>query len=142
MKKCILILLLGVALTAATPPAQAQDAVPVAPLSVEQSQDLTTIAQDFVDNLVAGDYSAALQMYDPAVRTSITTDTLRQGWEEAVTANGAFEGIVNVETQALEESADGSYIAIVTTEFENGTVDFLVNFTGQNQIVSIFPLAE
>jgi limonene-1,2-epoxide hydrolase len=142
MKKCIPILLLGVALTAATLPAQAQDAVPVAPLSVEQSQDLTTIAQDFVDNLVAGDYSAALQMYDPAVRTSITTDTLRQGWEEAVTANGAFEGIVNVETQALAESADGSYIAIVTTEFENGTVDFLVNFTGQNQIVSIFPLAE
>jgi hypothetical protein len=142
MKKCIPILLLGVALTAATLPAQAQDTVPVAPLSVEQSQDLTTIAQDFVDNLVAGDYSAALQMYDPAVRTSITTDTLRQGWEEAVTANGAFEGIVNVETQALDESADGSYIAIVTTEFENGTVDFLVNFTGQNQIVSIFPLAE
>lgn len=142
MKKCIPVLLLGVALAASALPAQAQDAVPAAPLSVEQSQDLTTTAQDFVDNLVAGDYNAALQMYDPAVRTSITTDTLRQGWEEAVTANGAFQRVVSVETEALEESADGSYIAIVTTEFENGTVDFLVNFTGQNQIVSIFPVAE
>ncbi|NJL36219.1 MAG: DUF3887 domain-containing protein [Leptolyngbyaceae cyanobacterium RM2_2_4] len=142
MKKCIPILLLGVALTAIALPAQAQDAVPAAPLSVEQSEDLTTIAQDFVDNLVAGSYDAALQMYDPAVRTSITTDTLRQGWEEAVTANGAFQRIVEVETQALGESADGSYVAIITTEFESGTVDFLVNFTGQNQIVSIFPLAE
>lgn len=144
MKMCIPMLLLGAALVAsATPTLAQQQASPSPQILAQSSQDqVAAIAEEFVNDLIAGNYSAALQKYDTAIRTDITTTTLQQGWEDVIAASGPFQRIVSIEAQPLTDPSSGSYIAIITVEFEQATREFFVNLTQNNRIISISPAEE
>ncbi|MBE9182187.1 DUF3887 domain-containing protein [Oculatella sp. LEGE 06141] len=137
MRKTISVLLITATLTGVSLPVLAQQTETApAELPAAQADRLTATAQEFVALLADGDYQGALQKYAPSSRASITAATLQQGWEDAVTANGDFQRLVQVETEALD-SEGGDSVAIATVEFANGAQDFLVVFTANSEIVSI-----
>jgi hypothetical protein len=142
MKKGISILLVAAALAVGTLPVYAQTPdESAAPLQPAQADRFTTTAQEFITLLAEEDYQAALEKYAPSSRASVTAATLEQGWRDAVEANGEYQRLVGVEAESLA-SEGGDAVAIATVEFANGTRDFFVVFTSDNQIVSIQPITQ
>ncbi|NJR60298.1 MAG: DUF3887 domain-containing protein [Cyanobacteria bacterium CRU_2_1] len=142
MKKLIPALLLPAVLVVSTLPAYAQshqetDSFPL-PQQIAQAEDVTTIAQDFISLLAGGQFNDALRWYDSTAATTISSDTLQASWNDIVAANGAFQR--QISTQAIPSDGSGQSTVIVTCEFEQGSRDLFITFTG-NQIVS-FSIAQ
>lgn len=137
-------LLLPVVLAANTLPAHAQMNAAQSPQILAQTTDETseqigTIAEDFVSELSEGGYSSAVQSYDASATTTITPQSLQQNWQDITNEYGPLQRIVGTQTVPLEDS-DYSYTVIVTAEFADATRDIFVTFSG-NEVVG-FSVAE
>lgn len=98
---------------------------------IAQSTDPAAIAQQFVTQLATGQYTAAVQSYDPTVSSTVTPQTLQATWSDLVDRNGAFRGVRG--TQVLQNDASGT-VVLVNSQFEQATKDVFVVLSGDRII--------
>jgi hypothetical protein len=134
MKANLAVLCLAVVGVFASVPTHAAPFTPT-PSSVSilaQATDITDMAQEFITELAEEKYAVAVQKYDSELRESVTPQTLEDEWTDMIAKTGAFENIVNVEV----DTVDNSQIAVVTCEFENATIDILVIFNTDGNVTA------
>ncbi|HEY9814478.1 MAG TPA: DUF3887 domain-containing protein [Candidatus Obscuribacterales bacterium] len=136
MKRYLPVIVIAAALLGGIAPAQAQS-VPAGESAavdlVAQGADVTAIAETFIESLASGDYATALQSYDPAIRTTLTVESLAQQWNDLIASTGAYEGPV---AATVDNSGDAP-VVIMTGQFENGPRDLFILFNSNNQIISM-----
>jgi len=129
MKKCIVTLLLPLALGATLVPAIAQSQG-TAPVPATPTTDRATIARQFVDLLAAGDFQAAQQLYSSSVRETVSPDSIATNWQDIQQLTGTFQRSVGARLQQIQGSGGTSSVAIVTAAFaESGSGDLIIQFT-------------
>ena len=129
MKKYIGVLLLATVVAGGSMPAIASS-VPrlLEPQILAQAEDRGAIAEEFVNLLAKGDFSGALKKYNSKVAEDITPQSLAPQWNDIVAEAGSFEEIVSSKT-------DGN-IVVVTSSFEKGNRDLVIEFNNRNEIIS------
>lgn len=135
MKRFLPVIVIAAALLGGIAPAQAQTA-PAGEAAADvlaQGADVTAIAETFIDSLASGDYETALQSYDPAIRTTLTVESLAQQWDDLIASTGAYEGPV---ATTVDDSGDAP-VVIMTGQFENGPRDLFILFNNSNQVISM-----
>jgi Protein of unknown function (DUF3887) len=140
MKKSIPAFLLSVGLLGGILPAVVQQPVVAATMTIAQANDHQAIAQQFITNLSSGDFAAALQMYDSAVRPNLTPESLQQNWQDLTAEAGDFQEVVSTRTVEADDTGTSS-VVIATCQFANGSRDLYVTFTDAN-LVSEFTATE
>lgn len=140
MKRMIPALLLPAILLGGAIPSQAQSLHPsLSSLQIAQANGVDSIANTFIDLLAEGQYSQALQWYDAAVADGISSESLGVTWQDIEATNGELQNQIRSQIIALDEQSI-SQAVIITCEFEQGTRDLLITFSG-DQIVG-FSLVE
>ncbi len=124
---CLLALLAGCAkapvATESTPP----------PAALTESE-LFPLAQEFINQLAAGEYAAARARFDADMQKAMPEATLKQTWEQLLEQAGAYQE--QIDARAEEK---GEYTSItVTTTFEKADVDIEVIFNDQGQISGLW----
>ena len=69
-------------------------AVALVPLaSFAGDQDMRPVALTFVNDLVKGDYEAAVNLFDASVRGQVTPELLKQVWDTLQTKYGDYKSL-------------------------------------------------
>lgn len=126
MKKSISALLISSLLVVGSLPAQAQ-AEPI---------EAATTAQDFVNRLAGSQFGAAAQTFDTGSTDGVTSGSLRQTWQDIVAESGPLVQQVAVTTEPFDE-ATGSYLVVITGQFEQGNRDLFVIVNSDNEIIGL-----
>lgn len=93
-------------------------------------KDLRPAALDFVNTLIAGDYQAAVALFDASVRGQVTPEALKQVWEGLLAQYGAFKSLGDPAQTAL-----GLYqIVYVPAVFAKTTLDLKCVFAGEGLV--------
>jgi hypothetical protein len=125
---CLLPLLAGCAKTVATPATKASPAATLA------ESELFTLAQEFINQLAAGEYEAASAHFNTTMQKAMPTAALQQAWEQLINQVGAFQE--QLDTRA--EQTDGYTSLTVTTRFEKAAIDIQVVFNSQGQVSGLW----
>lgn len=97
-------------------------------------KDLVSAAEQFVQQLAKGDFSAAGKEFDVTMRHALPTAKLKQTWESLLANVGALKKQLNTRTQRL-----GEYEAVlVTCQFEKANCDVKVVFNRSKKISGLF----
>ena len=117
-------------------PAAAPTPVPTAQpaAGVDSFQNIIPAAQAFVDQLVQGDFAAAVKPFDAAMLKALPEAKLKDTWQQLLGQVGAFKSQLGTHT----DTAQGYRIVYVTCEFENSVIDVQVVFNNQDQISGLF----
>ena len=95
--------------------------------------DLKLEAQDFVDQVAAGDFSAASRLFDHDMAQAFPQARLKEAWLQILGQAGAFQKISNC--QAVER--EGTWIVTLSCQFEKSPVDLRVVFNQSGQIAGL-----
>jgi glutaredoxin len=135
MKKYLPVMMIAAALMTGVAPARAQTMVasPLSPQILAQATSVTDVAEAFIDALASGDYTAALQSYAPFMRTTLTTESIAQQWEDITAVSGEYQQPISM---TVDDSAEAP-VVIINAQFENGVRDLFILFNEDNQIVSM-----
>ena len=95
--------------------------------------ELKQEAQDYIYQLVKGDFSAASQRFDNNMTRAFPQDRLEEAWEQLIGLAGAFQGISDC--QAVERQ--GYIIVRASCQFEKSPMDVHVSFNQDGQIAGL-----
>jgi dienelactone hydrolase len=95
--------------------------------------DLKLEAQNFIDQVAAGDFAAATHLFDHDMAQAFLQARLRQAWLQILDQVGPYQKISNC--QAVER--EGTCIVTVSCQFEKGPVDLRVVFNQSGQIAGL-----
>jgi fermentation-respiration switch protein FrsA (DUF1100 family) len=95
--------------------------------------DLKLEAQDFVDQVAAGDFNAASHLFDQDMAQAFPQARLKEAWLQILGQVGPFQKISNC--QAVER--EGTWIVTVSCQFEKNPVNLRVVFNQSGQIVGL-----
>ena len=87
-------------------------------------------AEQFVREVVQGDFSGAMARFDDHMANAMPADKLRETWRAVVTEVGEFERIAATRL----EKAPPHDIAFLTCEFEKQTLDLKLVFASSGKI--------
>jgi uncharacterized protein len=100
----------------------------------DSDTDITPVAEQFVQRLASGDFSAAADGFDATMKSALPAEKLKQTWESLVAQAGPFKTRLSTRTQRL-----GKYdVALVTCQFDKAKLDVKVVFNRQQQISGLF----
>lgn len=101
---------------------------------VAKDNQLETMARDFVNLLVKGDYTEAVENFDSTMKNVLPAEKLAGVWNSLIAQAGAF-----VEQLGTRKEKILQYEAVfVTCKFENGILDTKVVFDRKKQIAGLF----
>jgi len=110
----------------------APSATPV--LTPPSFADLIPIAQAFVKDLSSQNFESAFSRFDANYKTAMTLPTLKSTWQQLLSLSGAFQNQVAVKTSFVQ----GKPVVAVTCDFDNGTMDIMVAFNNNSQIIGMY----
>ena len=90
--------------------------------------DLETIAQDFLEALVAESFDEAYEYASPAFEQNVPQDELAQQWEANIIPLGEFNQFTSIDYQGEEQGFD---VVGAQAEFADGRAEFSVQFDEQ-----------
>lgn len=134
MKKLILMILGALFLLAACAPAPT--AVPATPTQAP-TVDPATLEQSaiqFVQQMAAGEFAAAVSGFDPTMLKALPADKLEATWKQVLAQSGAFQQVV----ATRREEQSGYQIVFVTGQFETTRMDIKVVYNAVGQIAGLF----
>lgn len=99
------------------------------PISAEQTDDIETMAKDFVDILVKKDFVSATETFDPAMKEAMPSDKLKQTWDGLIRQVGQFKESKNVKHYDLVE---------ITCDFEKEKISIKVFFDKDKKIAGLY----
>lgn len=91
-------------------------------------------AQQFLDLLTRGDYSAAAKQFDAAMKSAMPADKLREAWESLQSQAGSYKRLTGKRT---EEQA-GYQVVLLTLEFEKATLDMKVVYDSEGKVSGLW----
>jgi dienelactone hydrolase len=97
-------------------------------------ETLIDLAKAFINQMNKGDFAAATQPFDAAMREVMPQEKLRETWQGLIGQVGAYKQQVGART----EKAQGYDIVLVTCEFAQTKLDVKVVFDGRKQIGGLF----
>jgi len=100
-----------------------------------QENDPEAIAQAMVDDLIAGDYAAAVANFSPEVSAALPQATLQQTWEQVQAQIGPFQAQLGSRIDSVSEQGT---LVIITLQFEKLALDVKVNVDSGGQINGLF----
>jgi uncharacterized protein len=86
-----------------------------APVSAQEQPDPLTIAQTLLDNLIAGDFTAATAHFDSTMAGALPPAALEQTWATLQQQVGAFQGQLGTSAQTVS----GYTVVLITLQFEH-----------------------
>ena len=106
---------------------------PAATASPAES-DLFLLAQEFINQLAAGEYEAATARFDDAMLKAAPAPALKQIWEQLIGQAGAYQQQLDASSEQAQD-----YTRInVTTQFEKAAIVIQVVFNDKGQISGMF----
>jgi hypothetical protein len=108
----------------------------IAPLPVlaQQADDPETIAQALVDNLISGDFEAAVAHFDATMLAALPADALEQTWNSIITQVGAYQEQLGTQTQQVE----GYTIVVITLQFEQMAIDAQISIGETGEVAGLY----
>lgn len=112
--------------------------VPVVPtptlnLTPPTFDSLIPIAKVFVSDLSTGNFIDAFNHFDATMRSTVSATKLGDTWHHLLTLGGAFQQQTGTRTQFIQ----GRPVVSVTCDFANGTLDVIVSFNNNSEIVGL-----
>jgi dienelactone hydrolase len=111
----------------------AEPVTPTQPQMVEPAQ-LEQNAVQFVQQLAAGEFTAAAAGFDQTMQAAMPAAKLEQTWDQLLTQVGAFQQI----NGTRREEQSGYQIVYVTSQFEGMKLDVKVVYNAGGQIAGLF----
>jgi fermentation-respiration switch protein FrsA (DUF1100 family) len=99
-----------------------------------QPGGLINDAQHFLDQLASGDYIGATGNFESQMKQAAPPEKLAEIWQGLIQQYGAYQR----QTGARQTAEDSYNIVYITTQFDNGTLDFKVVFDQHGQIAGFF----
>jgi hypothetical protein len=109
---------------------------PIIPNAQESSEsdDITSIANNFVDLLSKQDYSNASKRFDTTMKAVLPTEKFEEMWKSIIGQVGNFKKQIATRTEK-----SGPYdIVFVTCEFEKANLDIKIVFNNAKEIAGLF----
>lgn len=95
---------------------------------------LKAVAKEFVDLLVEGQFSTAMEKFDTTMKDALPTEKLEETWNVTTEQTGPFKQQIGVRAEK-ELSYD---VVFVTCEFERGPLDVKVVYNSEGQVAGLF----
>jgi hypothetical protein len=92
------------------------------------------VAKTLISQMAAGDFEKAVEPFDQTMRQALPAEKLKQAWKSVASPCGPLQRATKVRT----EKAGQYEVVYVTCEFQQGTFDTKVVFTGDNKITGLF----
>ena len=97
-------------------------------------QELETAARAFVDQLTAGDYTAASATFDPTMAAAVPPARLQAIWEDMLQRYGPLQAVEEAQVSQVNE-----YTAVnLKTRFERASVNVRVVYNQSGQVSGFF----
>jgi hypothetical protein len=97
----------------------------------------TKVAQDFMDNLIKGNYVSARSLFSLQMQEEITPAVLQSKWQNLQRRTGNVQKVLRVESA---ESVSDQKLVLVNTKFTRFTDSLFVILDSNNQIINVdFP---
>ena len=104
------------------------------PQKQARGQDIVPMAEQFVERLEKGDFSAAVKTFDRTMSEVLPAEKLKQTWESLIAQVGALKSRLNTRVERV-----GEYdVVLVTCRFEKAKLDVKVVFNRAKQISGLF----
>lgn len=101
---------------------------------VFMSTNIEMSAQEFVAQLVKGDYEKAHQRFDTTMKKALPVKKLEETWESLIFQCGNFKRQVCLKNEIQQELT----IVFVTCEFEKAVLDIKVVFNDKSEISGLW----
>ena len=107
---------------------------PEATAVVVLDEELSALATEFIDQLVAGDFEAAAASFDDTMADALPAADLAATWQQITDQVGAYQG----EITRRQEVVDVYEAVIVTAQFEQTPLDIRIVFDTDRRIAGLF----
>jgi uncharacterized protein len=102
--------------------------------AASSQDDLIAAARAFAELLVRKDFANAVATFDDTMKTAMPETKLQETWNSVVAQVGAFKQVVKTRTERR-----GAYtIVVVTSDFQNATLDIKVVFDQSKRVAGLF----
>jgi dienelactone hydrolase len=95
--------------------------------------DLKQEAQDFIYQVVEGDFTAACRLFDSNMVQAFSEDKLKETWLQLISQIGPFQKLLTCQAVERQENR----IVTVSCQFEKGPMDIRVIFNQSGQIAGL-----
>jgi dienelactone hydrolase len=129
-----LILAAGLAACGGSAEPDASTAEPASTAAATVDPELSRLATEFIDQLVAGDFAAAAASFDATMAEALPAADLASTWQQLGGQVGAYEQ----EISRRQESTGGYDAVIVTAQFERSPLDIRIVFDSERRIAGLF----
>lgn len=107
---------------------------PLAVRSQDETASLITAARAFVELLVKKDFATASATFDDTMKAALPEPKLQETWNAVLAQVGPFKQVVKTGTEKR-----GAYtIIVVTSDFQNSTLDIKVVFDQSKRVAGLF----
>jgi uncharacterized protein len=104
------------------------------PVEKADDKDVASLADRFVERLADGDFAAAVNEFDAAMRKALPEEKLKQTWKGVTAQVGPLEARLGARTERV-----GEYDAVlVACRFEKARLDVRVVYNRSRQISGLF----
>jgi dienelactone hydrolase len=100
---------------------------------VDTMDDLKQEAQDFIYQVVEGDFTAACRLFDSNMVQAFPEDKLKETWLQLISQIGPFQKLLTCQAVERQENR----IVTVSCQFEKGPMDIRVIFNQSGQIAGL-----
>ncbi|MDY6937424.1 MAG: DUF3887 domain-containing protein [Cyanobacteriota bacterium] len=109
--------------------------------SIVQAPSLQSLAEEFVDAMATDDMERARGFLHPTLQEELSTEDLRQNWEELIAVTGKFQE--RLSSSAVEDPSGNENLVLVSIRFANVTDDLIVIFNDEREAIGFdFPEVE
>lgn len=95
--------------------------------------DAAQHAVQVIETAAAGRFAELVDRFAPSVRSMVTADTLRAGWDAATGRLGVLTAV----GEPAEETVNGAVVVKVPVTFTDGAVAVVVSMAGSGELVGI-----
>jgi hypothetical protein len=97
-------------------------------------EELIAQAKEFVDLMVQGEFSKAVENFDSVMSKAMPEEKLKEVWQTVIKQAGPFKKQTGTRTETLPKFD----IIYVTCQFEKGNLDIKVVFNREKQITGLW----
>jgi hypothetical protein len=102
-------------------------------LARSQTEEIDTMAREFVDLLVKEEFESATALFDKTMNNALPVEKLRQTWTGLLSQVGRYKKRIGTRDQKVQQYD----VVFVTCEFEQATLDVKVVFDSAKKIAGL-----
>ncbi len=100
--------------------------------------DLKLEAQDFIRQMVGGDFSGATRLFDGKLAQAMPEATMKETWLQLTQQVGPFQKVLSIQTGEKQAAGGGvNRVVTVTCQFEKASLDVYVVYNQDDRIAGL-----